>query len=1471
MGRRQAYRGDPESKLFYIVDQLVGGVNTDFSDDTSPDNEFFSIVNFSMDKRGSLYKRMGFGKLNAVSEIFNMFEELPNTKAITPEFPNPEHENDNLVYVKMLRNDNNCFRNLSAFTGEKAYRKYQEIYGGQNNCFELLVITSNEFLNNSRAWLYKCTLPALSYDESGNELDVDTIIVESKITELPVMFTWNRNMKNIPTIEFFDKIYFTDNNKGLVCFDRSAEEFTYSGSNIDGIENTSYKPSPMEIRKVGFNILGDDPLYWIDYKGISTDSIQGVYLTAEGNIPLLKIPSGGLFRLNVLYTGSDDDFTISFKEGEASLSATITENADLSAEGLKVYDVVFVTTPTSEVEIKIEKTGSNIDPYYDYYEVGSIDPETKPVESTNIGEYSMCEMYNRAVYYKDDTIWFSEINNFSYVPNYNYVSLPIEPTDKITKIEFFKNVYIIFTKQRIYKMIGSFGSSTFQVMPVNLSIGCHAPGTVIPVENELYFASPRGLYALKSSEYREGIENLKELDTKVKKLTSDVTKYLGEKSDPSIRYNGIPERACAVRYKDKYMLFLNASSEEGDLSIQDIDALVYQYDLKAFSEIKFPIKPTFLFMVDGALETYCTVPEKEVFTEQETILDFDFTSTEGGIVKDKSGKGNDAKVVGDVIAFPGIGVKLGGEGSSIKTGILSKDLNLTDGFTAKFKANIENSSGTELVKFKQSFMSGSEEGQEFSISTMFDRGHKLEMLFRTQPNAATKTNTVFYTVRVHKETSSSGEITKGKYKLVDSSGNVLVAETSFSTNMGSAMYQDVVTGSFVCKHDEEGNYSSYWTLTRVVYYTSTVTNYTNGENVSGSVSQNMQENQYFGMTFDYSTEVFNGGCYLHITPKFTLSKYASLASMTDREIGVYVGSEYKSTKINVNSFTNGPATFSGETLTFTLYYNSSAPTAAIDGRFYFNRSINASGVSTYYGWMNVEGFTIALPASVKTTTTSEKNYDSWYKQKVTLNQIYNNSYREFSLTTIKSNQIMVNCTSEYGDYSDAIIDTYGLSVVGEHEWEIRVDKNDGYYTITVYLDPNDPDTISSFGSVIVPLDFFVNCTRDDCSIMSGTTGTLEYFTLLNSSGEPIFDYNFKRTTLGYVEDVSGNKLNGTLVGDVTYIVTDGMEFDGKTGYLKLPDLDENVLFSNGFTIEFEASFADISRACKVIDLAIGYDTGVNSTGKCSINVGKISDINQIDFRTTSAVGKSYKLSADNADLTGRHKWVFDVKDNGKNYDITISRDDEVIKTTQYNYGGITNIPRRSNFIGKSNNVNDELFKGSLYNLKLIVAASANAVPVYVGAMYEYETTYDDFGRPMEVNIQTKGINLQYPMHIKKLKNVIIKGLGGFNYGEFFIEVYVDGHLVNDPKVFDCYIDESTGQIVYDYTEEKQLKFNEMVSLLGNMRLDNTKLGESTYETKKLVIPCKGKNFTIKIYGESDDYLSIESLGFAYKLGKVKEQ
>ena len=71
----------------------------------------------------------------------------------------------------------------------------------------------------------------------------------------------------------------------------------------------------------------------------------------------------------MLYTGGNNGFGITFKEGEATLAATITDNASRSTTGLRVYDVTLNTVPTSEVEIKVTKTNASIDPYYDYYEV----------------------------------------------------------------------------------------------------------------------------------------------------------------------------------------------------------------------------------------------------------------------------------------------------------------------------------------------------------------------------------------------------------------------------------------------------------------------------------------------------------------------------------------------------------------------------------------------------------------------------------------------------------------------------------------------------------------------------------------------------------------------------------------------------------------------------------------------------------------------------------------------------------------------------------------------------------------------------------------------------------------------------------------------------------------------------------------------------------------------------------------------
>lgn len=1467
MGSYQSYKGNPESKLFYLVDQLIGGINTDFSDDTSPDNEFQSIVNFTMDKRGSLYKRMGFGKLNAISQIFNMFDRLPETKGKTPEEPNPEYTNDNIVYMKMLKNDNNCFRNLSAFSGEMAYREYQKLYGSQNNSFELLIITTSLLTNRSTAWLFKCSLPALAYSEDllGNEEIVDTIITESEVYELPVVFKWDRNLSNIDTIEFFDKIYFTSNDKGLVCFDRTTEEFSYNGVGIVGHDNNAYKPSPMEVRKVGFNVLGDNPLYWIDYQGLSTDSIQGIYLTLENDLPLTVIPNGSKFRINILYTGEDTGFSFTFKEGETELSATTTVNDTLSSEGLKVYDVVFKTSPTSEVEIKITKTGATIDDYYDYYEVGTVDPETKPVVPLNIGEYGMCEMYNRAVYYKGDTIWFSEINNFNYVPNYNYVSLPIEPTDEITKIVFFKNVYIVFTKQRIYKMINSFGSADFQVMPVNLAIGCHAPNTVIPVENELYFASPRGLYSLRSSEYREGIENLRELDTKVKQLTADVTMYLGEKTDPAVRYNGISDAAYAVRYKDKYMLFFNTAYQKGDIAaLQNLDALVYHYDLKSFTEIKFPIKPTFLFMLDGAIETYCSVPEDEEFTESVPVLSYDFQNGITGINKiiDTTGNGYDADVVGGVVASPGKSIRLNGDSSFIQTGNIPSTYSIVNGFTVSMDCDISQLSpdGTVLFNLKQAVSSSDVLAQTFSIKTETVQNYMGELICNTYPNNVKKTNTVRWVFRWNRSNTSVNNNQSGKFKLTDANGNILIPETSFDFDMGDNLYQDVASGSFVIQHDDNGDYSKTWNLEANSYYPTYSTEYEKGSKTTFDKTLFPSWSNYHGIRLIGTATPKDGGCDIVIKNAYIVKSGASIKLSTARNMYVWVdGTKYTKSISDING--SGPIEFYGSDVKHSKSYTSGAPEITIDAQFNLKATING----TYRTNIDVDSFKFTLPSMEQVTVTTWNEFSTTGSSVITLNRILPPSTRDMKVFLTDSEyEVGVYFESENGSF-DQIIVSSDISVLGEHSWDVVLSKDGNQYKLSVIIDQ------MLFGEAIVPSEYVVDGNRDKSVIAQYFIGTISSFTMTLDDDTVVVDYDFSEGKGTEITDKSGNGIDAIINGDFEWIVEDGLFFDGKTAYLKIPTIPADVKFSNGFTIEFDARFDNPDIGCKIIDLATGYDTGFSDELKCSINAGKKEGVIDIQFKTTSASLKSYKISTNRPDITERHKYTASFINTGKNYEAQLYVDDELISINTFNYGGISNIERKSNFIGKSNNPDESLFEGVLYSLSVSINASSNPIPVYVGAMYEYDTTFDDFGRPMEIELETKGINLQYPMHSKKLKHIFVKGLGGYNFDEFFFEVYADGHLVNDPKVYDCYIDEVTNQIVYDYDLVKELNFTEKISLLGNIRLNKTKLGESTYETRKLIVPARGKNFTIKIYGESSDYLSIESLGFTFKLGKVREE
>lgn len=115
--------------------------------------------------------------------------------------------------------------------------------------------------------------------------------------------------------------------------------------------------------------------------------------------------------------------------------------------------------------------------------------------------------------------------SFSYFPNHNWASLPLAYNDSIQKIAYYRGSWIIFTKESIYRMNGEFTADEMEIVLINDSIGCIAPGSVRGINNTLIFLTEDGLYALRQNYYQEGLENVIKIDDLIKGVIPYGTNY----------------------------------------------------------------------------------------------------------------------------------------------------------------------------------------------------------------------------------------------------------------------------------------------------------------------------------------------------------------------------------------------------------------------------------------------------------------------------------------------------------------------------------------------------------------------------------------------------------------------------------------------------------------------------------------------------------------------------------------------------------------------------------------------------------------------------------------------------------------------------------------------------------------------------------------------------------------------------------
>lgn len=160
------------------------------------------------------------------------------------------------------------------------------------------------------------------------------------------------------------------------------------------------------------------------------------------------------------------------------------------------------------------------------------------------------------------------------------------------------------------------------------------------------------------------------------------------------------------------------------------------------------------------------------------------------------------------------------------------------------------------------------------------------------------------------------------------------------------------------------------------------------------------------------------------------------------------------------------------------------------------------------------------------------------------------------------------------------------------------------------------------------------------------------------------------------------------------------------------------------------------------------------------------------------------------------------------------------------------------------------------------------------------------------SLETHAMNMGYPTHTKKFKELYIKMINNSgNAIPLYVTIIVDDTVVLDPSTY--VIKYNKENDTYYYVENIDSNAEIDVSkVLGEFTLNKDNLGEKTIQQIKIKIRQKGRSLKLKLSDGFDDYtnliiedednrgfpirnrnlydFSISTIGIVYKLKKVKE-
>lgn len=573
MAVKQSLRGNYE-KIYEIVNSFNRGYNTSVADDILNESYFRNLNNFLPSEEGNITKRPGINKIG----LYKFFEELDtNLQAHDVALVVSGSTNDTSVNDSTLRNINYLFRNLFQMSPIIGNRN-EKIEGVSYNVSEnfvpeklanFTIFDDNNILDeiphfynlldNDDAYKKAVSLDfniifigsyKETYTKNGEVIDLlDTRA--TRIIKVHIAFSYDEDSGNAITIHYeirqplrnnkderlayryegddiielaiyADKYYYMNSYDAIVKIEREVHsDTTPIADSIEEIyadSSSIYKPTAIEVKNIGFNILSSKPMEFIDSQG-SANSIRGIFYTYNDQ-PTQIVPYNKEFKIHILSSGTGENQVPEYRPNNGEIDEE--KNPYTKLQGSYNSDKsIFTCTGLNEsdsIELRITKgTGGTADKFLAYFTMGS-------VVQSDIGKIEdivklilssrYCKVINSqlVLFGNHGYMFFSDFDNFDYFPNYYYIYVAETENEEVVSVNYFRQYYAIFTNKRIKRMSGAFGSDNFGVYPLNDYIGCINPRSIKQVQNYLYFLSYNGLYILKQGYVGEGTENVEQID-----------------------------------------------------------------------------------------------------------------------------------------------------------------------------------------------------------------------------------------------------------------------------------------------------------------------------------------------------------------------------------------------------------------------------------------------------------------------------------------------------------------------------------------------------------------------------------------------------------------------------------------------------------------------------------------------------------------------------------------------------------------------------------------------------------------------------------------------------------------------------------------------------------------------------------------------------------------------------------------------